>query len=481
MRKNKVDKPKYKTFFFGTLGNAYNNLDILKARPYFDSILEIAKDMGDSATMYNTYNNLANNFYLSSDIDECIIYYKMVLRWFMKYKDNTNLAAVNINLGASYLALNNLDVATKYYLIGLDYAHKSMNYEFIRNAYQGLKEVYKGSTNPATYYEYYDSFLIYEKKMLDLNEEQNISKINYYKDLAEERLVSAKLEAENLKKDEILWRRGVSLVVAIIITVIVIVLWLRLRNQIKLNKTQSYLLQESNKELTILGRKKDQMLSILGHDLRGPLYNIIYLNNELLNNSLDEQVYKKMLKDITAKTQNTADMIEGLLLWANKFLSSGIRISNFNSVEKIEQVIEQLQFNINKKHIVLQTELENVTLNSDPQTFQIILRNLLSNAIKFTPTNNCVTIKAFTDRDLYKVIIIDQGTGFSPEVLQSINNEYNYKINSTKGTAGEKGSGVGLKLSLEFAKMINGSIKVLKTDGSGSEIEFSVNITESGQ
>jgi len=153
MRKNKVDKPKYKTFFFGTLGNAYNNLDILKARPYFDSILEIAKDMGDSATMYNTYNNLANNFYLSSDIDECIIYYKMVLRWFMKYKDNTNLAAVNINLGASYLALNNLDVATKYYLIGLDYAHKSMNYEFIRNAYQGLKEVYKGSTNPATYYE----------------------------------------------------------------------------------------------------------------------------------------------------------------------------------------------------------------------------------------------------------------------------------------------------------------------------------------
>lgn len=474
IKKNNFKFDSYKKFFYNILGNCYNELNVSTAKPYFDSVLFIAKEISDSTSIYNAYNNLGNTFFLNNKFTESLQYFKHALRWNRVTNNTENLAAININLGNVYRELNESEKAIAFYEKGLEFAIACNSIEFKRNAYQGLTKIAKSFNNKEVYYALYDSLLTYQALILKLNKDQNVSKVNYYKDLAEERLVQKRLTIENLEKDILLRKRGVSLLIALFVVLILIILWVKLKRQIGINKIQSDELQAKNADLLVLGRKKDQMLSIIGHDLRGPLHNIIYLNNEFIDSNLDEKLYKKMLRDITEKTQNTANLIEGMLLWANTFLSSGLKIATFNTAEVLNSVVNQLNFNIQKKNLSIIKNIDDVTIETDLQTFQIVFRNLLSNAIKYTAPNKHLQIFGKISLDYYKLTIVDQGEGFKPEVLSVINDSNSHKINSTKGTNGEKGSGVGLKLSIEFAQMIKGSIKVLKTSSAGSTVEFSV-------
>ena len=101
----------------------------------------------------------------------------------------------------------------------------------------------------------------------------------------------------------------------------------------------------------------------------------------------------------------------------------------------------------------------------------LVLRNLISNAIKFTPPKGNIKIGVHENCTLVEVFVQDNGTGISPEALKKINGKDFY---STKGTASESGTGLGLKLCKEFMIRNGGQLYIESKPGKGSTFSFSL-------
>jgi len=100
------------------------------------------------------------------------------------------------------------------------------------------------------------------------------------------------------------------------------------------------------------------------------------------------------------------------------------------------------------------------------------MRNLLTNAIKFSYPGNKVEVFFKKNTDSCIVSVKDNGIGIPPEALASL-----FRIDikqTTVGTNGEQGTGLGLILCKEFIEKHGGKIWAESTPGKGSEFLFSL-------
>jgi signal transduction histidine kinase len=107
---------------------------------------------------------------------------------------------------------------------------------------------------------------------------------------------------------------------------------------------------------------------------------------------------------------------------------------------------------------------------------EAVFRNLISNAIKYTRNGGRVRVEAQVRGDFVEVAIIDNGVGMSEERLENLFN-VGEKRTSTFGTAGEKGTGLGLILCKEFVEKQGGQIWVESEEDQGSTFKFTVPVS----
>jgi signal transduction histidine kinase len=98
---------------------------------------------------------------------------------------------------------------------------------------------------------------------------------------------------------------------------------------------------------------------------------------------------------------------------------------------------------------------------------QTIIRNLTSNAIKFTNTGGLIVISSTQNDTQTEISIEDNGVGMSQDALENLLQQTSK--NSTKGTAGESGSGMGLMITKEFINKHKGTLHVESQEGKGSK------------
>ena len=108
----------------------------------------------------------------------------------------------------------------------------------------------------------------------------------------------------------------------------------------------------------------------------------------------------------------------------------------------------------------------------DEYMITTVLRNLIYNAIKFTPEGGSIDICSQINEKFIHVAIKDNGTGIQDENLEKL---FRPEIHfSTRGTANEKGSGIGLTLCKEFVEKNGGEISVESKINKGSTFLFTV-------
>jgi two-component system sensor histidine kinase/response regulator len=111
-----------------------------------------------------------------------------------------------------------------------------------------------------------------------------------------------------------------------------------------------------------------------------------------------------------------------------------------------------------------------LVVRADNDMLKTVVRNFMSNAVKFSPEGSTIEIIMSSDGDFAKVSVRDHGVGISADRLGSIF----HKGETTYGTGGEEGSGLGLQLCQDFARKNGGDCMVESTEGQGST--FSVTI-----
>gem|GEM_PF-1645966 len=234
--------------------------------------------------------------------------------------------------------------------------------------------------------------------------------------------------------------------------------------------------EEINKELKVLNSTKDRIFSIIGHDLRTPLANIIQSMNLIAYDKIMYEEWKQenFFSTLSDSAANSMHLLENLLEWSKSQLGElSFFARNFNLLESIRTVIDLLKGVATQKRITIVEELNyNPDVYADKRMIEVILRNLISNAIKFTNEDGHLTIRVSTEDKFAKVVIIDNGLGMSIEKMNSLFDLT--KNNVIRGTKGEKGTGFGLVLCKTLTQQNGGTISISSQIGIGSEFAFTI-------
>ncbi len=225
--------------------------------------------------------------------------------------------------------------------------------------------------------------------------------------------------------------------------------------------------EQLNQSLSESNRLKNQLLGIIGHDLRTPLGHIIsYLQlvSDFLNQERVDRELRQLSTGIVASSKQALKVLENLIIWS-KGNESGIELqySSFFLEEFIEKVIELEQLSLREKNIQLRMAGGGVAslIWSDSNILDIIIRNILANAIKYSPKNGVVEIDYdivwdHLNQGTVVINIRDYGEGISENEMEKINRGHiGY---SKRGTMGEKGSGLGLSITKQMAQLLGGTI-----------------------
>jgi PAS domain S-box-containing protein len=235
-------------------------------------------------------------------------------------------------------------------------------------------------------------------------------------------------------------------------------------------------LAKRESELRALNATKDKLFSIIGHDLRGPVAGLKSLVEMLMNNFdlSDTQGLIRILRAMETTTDSSYNLLENLLSWAKSQQNEIVfEPKTINLYELVNTCIGVYSDLANSKAITIQNLVPtSQVIYADPNLLNTVVRNLISNAIKFThkSKNICINI---TEKDTtYSISIKDEGIGIGAEALSKIFNPSENYV--TYGTAGEKGSGLGLLLCRDFVEKHGGTIWVESEPGKGSNFIFTL-------
>ncbi len=232
-------------------------------------------------------------------------------------------------------------------------------------------------------------------------------------------------------------------------------------------------IESKNAELDNALSTKDKIISVMAHDLRNPLSVITGMLGLLQSNN--EVSKSPVLAKQIDTASNAANILQGqmenLLQWARLRSSSIV----FSPTEvflayAVKGAITLLQDVARQKGVCIEVNDSSThAAIADERMVATIVRNLLANAIKFSYANAKVEVEISETDDLVLLKVRDHGMGIAPELLDSLFADSKAKsLASTNGTAGEEGSGLGLRICYDFATRCKGNLSVESTEGLGS-------------
>ncbi len=235
-------------------------------------------------------------------------------------------------------------------------------------------------------------------------------------------------------------------------------------------------LAESEEKLTELNASKDKFFSIIGHDLKNPLF-VIQSMSEILETEytdLTDEEKIGFIKGVREASFSAFSLLDDLLKWSR--CQSG-RIDYNPEPLHIRKIINGIfslvEAQANRKNITLiynNNPKHNVL--GDKNMIEAIIRNLISNAIKFSNDGGEVKIYTKELENQIEITVADSGIGIAEKDLSKL-----FRIdvqNSDIGKSKEKGTGLGLILCKEFVEKHGGSIWVESQFGLGSQFKFTV-------
>lgn len=252
---------------------------------------------------------------------------------------------------------------------------------------------------------------------------------------------------------------------------------------------------KSNEELKEAIMTKDQMLSIISHDLKNPMNSILGFSSlitDIINTATDEdiQIASKSIDINDIQEYNNVihqssieliSLLENILIWSRTLRNKIHPMFTQTNIYEVCSTAIAINAGIvkNKRINIILEVPNNISIVLDMNMLKTIIRNLLSNAIKFTNEGKSIRISALQNKNTTTISIKDEGIGMSKDTLNHLFNKND--INSKQGTNGEKGTGLGLLVVDDFIKKMNGEIKVESTlnEGSTFQIIFPNDNTES--
>lgn len=480
---------------------------------------QLNKSIGDLNHLSANYLNISLAYSGINKLDSAIKYVNLCKALCLKVKNYEVLAIANNHLGDYYLKLGKVDEAITYYnsvvnsksfksdwensfaysgLANCYYQKKAYNtavamgikgYELAKKTdakwdiERALNIIYK-SYNALGNHEQAFNYLLLDKQYNDsLFNESKEKEINALrlrqKEIENDALIKTnKLAAQKNSADHLF-----ILIILLVTAFLVVVAFITYSNSVRKNKLNAALqkktddidrqkqhIEAQNAALNRLNQTKDQIFSIIGHDLRSPFATILNTLDFIKTGDFQADEMELIFNQFYEQVAVTSAMLENLLLWA---YSQQNGISAKPAVVYLPEIVKQVMnvfsgIAIEKGISILHAEDAMGYIFADPDHVRIIIQNIVANAIKFTNIKGNIAITYLSEEEWIKISIKDDGLGMSAGTLEQLFNVGGKNI-STYGTKNEKGIGLGLILVKQFITENNGLIEVHSEVNKGTE------------
>ena len=497
---------------YTNIGSVYLDLnDLTKGREYFLLAEATVLKTKDSLLLGKVYSTLGHSYDKSKRPDSALVYLAKAEEIFVKkgglfeitnvliskglaYKHlnkttealNTfnevknRIAGQNVpkdiwavlynNIGSTYLQAKQYSTALPAFDSSIVIARELNASGLLMENYRNLSDLYKETNDGGNEAAYLRKYYTLKDSLFTTDSKNQLTQLEADYQLEKKNTALVKTEAEVVKRNS---QRNVLFIIvaaALLILAGLAFFYSRIRKQNAILNQQNATINDQNTALQTLNNVKDRLFSIISHDLRNPLVTLQSYLTLSENANLPAEKKEQYRLQTSNAVMQTSNMLDNLLAWANmQIKNTKASITPIDVDELVADTKSGAQAQAAQKQIIIHQDLAVTSVLGDYNILSIALRNLLTNAIKFSDKEGNIWINAEKKNDHVLLSVKDEGIGMTAEQLMELNS---HQQQSSSGTAGEKGSGLGLYLVQELLQKINARLEVKSEKGRGSTFEI---------
>ena len=467
------------------------------AKENHQKALELALALGGPHQIAISYNHLGRISRQQGEYLQALEYYQSAFDINREMNSQPDIAHSYQEIALLHEDMEQYQRAIDYASNGLAIARKIGIKQNVREAAEALYRCYRALNDYQTALEYHELAAIYRDSLLNEENAREIERLRMDHELVqrekENELLRAKTQWQAQQVDGQKRIRNFFILACVLLCALVFLFVLMRRKEKKTN----LLLNQQNEEISSTAlnltranaeiilqrdaleeanRSKNKLFSVISHDLRSPLNSLQGLFTLLQDGHLTADEIQRLLPELSQRLHQTYSLLDNLLIWA-KSQMEGIRAhpATLKILPVIQETEQLIASQADHKNISVDLDIDpSLEAYADLDMVMIVLRNLLTNALKFTNEQGQVYISGSRQHDFVHISVRDSGVGISEESKKLLFAE---SRNSTAGTSGEKGTGLGLVLTKDFVEKNGGTIWVESEVNIGTTFTFTLPAT----
>lgn len=235
-------------------------------------------------------------------------------------------------------------------------------------------------------------------------------------------------------------------------------------------------LKKAEDELREAGRRKDEFLAVLAHELRNPLAPIRSAAELLKRLELDEPRASKASEIISRQAVHMSALLDDLLDVSR--ITRGllsVELSNVEVGRTVTNAIEQVRPNLSSRNqaVRYRQDDDSITVIANELRLTQIVVNLLDNASKFSSNDSTIDVTVGRNDNRVEIAVVDCGEGISSDLLPALFTPFTQGRRNTRDAKG--GLGLGLAVVKGLVELQGGSVRALSA-GPGQGSRFTVSL-----
>lgn len=429
--------------------------------------LLIAKLLKDNYYVASSFVNIGLTYKHKNETAKSFAYFDSASAIFKSIEAGPDVWAVFYNnFAATHSQAGNYQKAKENFDKSISYSQEAGYAAIEMENYRNMADMYGKTNNYQQQNSYLQKYYTLKDSLFSIDNKNQLTQLEADYQVEKKNAEIVKKDAEVVKQKS---QRNIFIIVAIAALLLfgaLSYLYRRIRNTNRLLQEKNVQINEQKEALQTLNHVKDRLFSIISHDVRNPLVTLrSYLtlsNSPTLSAEKKEQFKNQTFQAVT----QTSNMLDNLLVWANMQIKNTTPpVTHINIEDCVQDAIADVKAQAEQKNLSVHTDLQVATAVGNEQVLSIALRNLLTNAIKFSHDKGNLFVHSFTKNNQVCIAVKDKGVGMTMEQLAQLQNN---QTETTKGTSGEKGSGLGIFLVKELLQKINGTLLIESEKEKGS-------------
>ena len=453
------------------LGGIYNQLhEADSALLYLNKAQEVISRYPGFNDLASLRNNFGNAWFSKREWNKSLPYFQMNFTEDLKNGDKNQLWYDVLNMGDVFIEMRRFDSADYYLKYAGQLATELNSKRKEADVYTLCAKYFERKKNFKAAYESLQKWNSIDTSLVNKETRETIVQMEerFHAKQREQqnKLLLTEIEAERLKTRQLLLLAltigGIALASGIFLSLI--------RQKNKKLEEKNTLIQLQNKKLAELNMEKNSLISIVSHDLSTPFVSIRMWNQLLESNrsNLNEEQLKAVER-IKSSLDNGEALIRNILAVEKEEVNQGtIQLEEVELSLVLEETVLEQTISAEKKDILLNLSASKdmKPLLTDKRLVKRVFDNLLSNAIKFSPRGKQVFIETGDADQHVWISFRDEGPGIPFQEQENLFDKYTKA--STRPTAGELSTGLGLSIVKRILEELNGEVTCQSEEGKGS-------------